>query len=253
MAALGLALEIFGPAALVAGIISLLIAAVALRRLPAAANERWLLPAAVAIGYFTGYLALPRSWAALVPQQGQAWQWLPYLGPLAAGCATIFPSQRVVRWFVLAGVAIASGSLLTPTWPIFSLPWPWSIVCLSAYLFCLNSLFHLGLPRFRSHHLLGLLSLAAAITAVGIAAAWSTRLAQLAAIGATALFGCWLPVFLAAKPTEQSSGGIIVVFAVLVGGAAFTACVDPEPPKWLLLLLPALPLLASPFARRKIS
>ena len=32
--------------------------------------------------FFAGYLALPRSWAALAPDQ--AWQWLPYLGIAAA-------------------------------------------------------------------------------------------------------------------------------------------------------------------------
>src|SRR5262245_35851631 len=119
MAALGPLLEIFGPAALVAGITSLLTAAIAVRRLPAAANAQWTLPAAVAVGYFAGYLTLPRSWAALVPQPGQAWQWLPYLGPLAAACATIFPSQVVLRRIAIAGLAIVTGSLLTPNWPIF--------------------------------------------------------------------------------------------------------------------------------------
>src|SRR5262245_34797907 len=192
MAALGLLLEIFGPAALVAGITSLVIAAIALRRLSATANDRWALPAAAAIGYFAGYLMLPRSWAALVPQSAQSWQWLPYLGPLAAACATIFQSQVILRRVVLAGLAIVSGSLLTPNWPIFGLAWPASIVVLTAYLLALCFVFELAFRRSAlSHGLLVLLSFAAAITAVGIGAALSTRLAQLAAIAATAFLGCW--------------------------------------------------------------
>jgi len=252
MAALGLALEIFGPAALVAGIASFLMAAIGHRRLPSA-SQRWTIPAALAIGYYAGYLVLPRSWAALVPQPQQAWQWLPYLGPLAAGCATLVGSRRRVHWLAMASLAIVSGALLTPTWPIFGLTWPVSIVILTAYLIGLELLLRFCLQRTSAFGLLGMLSPAAAIAALCIGIVLSTRIAQLAAIAATAFLGCWLAQFAVLKSNERSSSSIIPVFTILVAGTAFTACVDPDPPKWPLLLLPAVPIALSPFARRKIS
>jgi hypothetical protein len=253
MAALGLALEIFGPAALVAGVTSLLIVAIVQRWLPVVGSKCWALPVAVAFGYCAGYAALP-SWAALLPQQGRAWQWLPYLGVLAVCCAFINERYRVAHWLAAASLEILSASLLTPNWPIFGLSWPASIVVLSAYLFGLFCALEFSFRRSSlKGGFLALLSLAAAITAVGIGAALSTRLAQLAAIAATAFLGCWLATFFPARPTERTANGAIWVFTVLVGGAAFTACVEPEKPMTALLLLPALPLVASPFARRRIS
>jgi hypothetical protein len=81
----------------------------------------------------------------------------------------------------------------------------------------------------------------------------STRIAQLAALAAAAFLGCWLAALAAPKLEEGSLTSIIPIFTVLVAGTAFTACVDPDPPQWALLLLPAVPVALSPFARRKIS
>jgi len=273
MAALGLALEIFGPAALVAGVTTLVVALLGPCLFSPTANERFTFPAALAIGYCAGYAALPwsraafsqlagaidarehsnlqRMWTMIAPEQ--PWQWLPYLGVAVAAVGTAAQGRHwALRWLALSTTAILSGSLLTPTWAIFGVPWPASIGILSAYLLCIAAMLELLPSPLSVHALVALLALVAAVTAVCVAAAISVRFAQLASLAAAALAGCWLAGFAAGKPMEGARRGLIPIFVVLVGGVAFTACVEPERPLLALLVLPALPLATSPFARRTI-
>src|SRR5262245_31301822 len=131
---LGLASDIFvGLGTLAAAVTALVVAAVASRLLfPARLNERFGLAVAAATAFFVGYIFVFRWRSALAPEQ--AWEWLPYLGVVAASCAASVNHKRAIRWLVLAGLAIITASLLTPRWPIFGLSWPISIVVVAVYL-----------------------------------------------------------------------------------------------------------------------
>jgi hypothetical protein len=251
--ALGLALDIFGLAALVAGVTSLVVALSGARVLPPGMNERLTLPLALALGYCAGYVALPRNWAALVPQPAQSWQWLPHLAIATAAISIATVGRHLaLRLIVLIVVSVISGWLLTPTWPIFGLERPASIAILSGYIFVMTAVLGIAPPRRLSHPFIGLLALVAAIMSAWIGAAVSIRFAQLGAIAAAGLAGCWGAVFFSTRPTELAFRTLVPLYGVLVGGIAFIACVEPEPPLVALLLVPALPLVVSPFARRTI-
>lgn len=252
---MGLALDIFPPAAWLAAFASLAVVLLGGRLLPPAAHQRFSLPAAMAIGFLLGYCALPRSWAALVPQAGQAWQWLPYLGVVAAAaCSLIFrpESGGWIRWWLVPlGLAPLAGFLLAPTWPVFGLSWTVSIAIASMYLLSLCLALGAFVGRLPAGWLTGLLALTALGLAICIAAAISIRLANVGAVAAGALGGCWMSCFVS-RMAAPAPAALCIVFSALLGGIAFIACVEPDPPAVVLLVVPALPLVASPFARRTI-
>jgi hypothetical protein len=90
------------------------------------------------------------------------------------------------------------------------------------------------------------LTLVAMAVAVLLAAAVSLKYGQIAGIAAAALAGCGAAAFLAKRP--PATRGLIPAFAVLVGGAAFVGCIEPQPPLARMLLAPAAPLVLWPFA-----
>jgi len=241
---MGPALEIFGRAALLAGASALAAIWLGQRALRSSFNQRPTLTPAVAIGFFVGYVALPRGWAALIPRQEH--HWLPYLG-IAAG-AIVF-ARRPNRntwpgWLVLIGLTILAACLLTPSWPLFGVNRPLSIGIATIYFMVIASLLELLPSRLLNQAVLGLLTLAAGTAAVAIGAQVSIRFAQLAAIATGALAGCWLAQFIGARPSATSIRGLIPIFSVLVGGTCFIACVEPDPHATFLLALPFTPLLA---------
>lgn len=247
---MGLALQIFPPAAtLVAGATALVLALVG-RRLPRASSVRQ--PLALAAGYFAGHVVLLRSWTALVPQQ--AWDWLAYLGIAAAAAGALTSGRgRAGRWIALAASLLLAACLLTPSWPIVGVPWPASIAISGAYLFGLAALLELFPPRISAALEIGVLALAAAAVSVCVAAAISIQFAQRAAIASAALAGCAVACIARDQSAIATQAGISLVYLVLVGGIALTACFYPEQPLLALLLLPAAPLVARPFAWRTIS
>jgi hypothetical protein len=190
-------------------------------------------------------LVLPRSFAALVPQQNQAWQWLPYFGVITALLsASLSPMSRPAAWiFPLVIAACTAAAAFAPNWPIFELPPRWLHMVVACYLLIVGGPL-LYLPgRVQERWMLPALACSGAITAVGIGAMVSTRLAQLAALSAgafaaAAIVSAWL-----AKASERSLRNLIAVYAVLVGSPAWLAFVEPDPPQWPLLIVPLLPLL----------
>jgi hypothetical protein len=249
---LGLASDIFlGPGTLAAGVAALVLAAGCRRFLAAGQSERSGLAIALAAAFFIGFLAMFASTEALLPEQ--AWQWLPYVGIAAATAAALPFQHAVIRWPVLIGLSIIVGGTLTPRWPIFGLGWPISIVVLIGYSLLVIALLELCSPRQGFRLRLGVLALDAAIVAAAVGAEVSIVYGQLAAVAAAGLAGCWASTFIPPKPAELSLRALTPVFSVLVGGVAFTACVEPEKPLLWLLVLPLLPLAACPFARRTIS
>jgi hypothetical protein len=102
-------------------------------------------------------------------------------------------------------------------------------------------------------------AISAAINALAIGAVVSLRLAQLSAIpvgcfAAVAIGNLWL-----IRAGDHSIRSLIAIFAILTGGTAWLAFVEPDPPRPELLLAPLLPLLlwlplarGAPFARGRI-
>jgi hypothetical protein len=88
-----------------------------------------------------------------------------------------------------------------------------------------------------------LMTLAAVLLALATGAMVSVRLAQLAAIAAATFAGCSVVVVRrAGQSSDESAADVVPLYATLAGGAAWTACVDPDPPQLLLLAFPLLPL-----------
>jgi len=242
---MGLALEIFGLAAAVSLAVSFVVAWLAPRLLGAGARAFASQPIALTVGYCAGYLILPRSWAALVPDQ--SWHWLPVLSMLAAVATAAWSGRgrlALLPWFALVALAALAGHLLTPSWTVFGLSWPLSTVVAIGYFILIATSLECLPPRFLGQPMIALLAVAAALSAAAIGADVSLRFAQLAAIAAAGLAGCWLVGFFGARPSERSLRGLILSFAVLVGGIAFVACVEPDPPRARLLVLPLTPLIA---------
>jgi hypothetical protein len=262
---MGLALDIFPLATLVAGMTSLLLA-LALRRLLApAASERFALPTALSLGYCAGYAALPLSrvaferltttilagedrslsgmWSLIAP--AQSWQWLPYLGVAVASAAVIPASgqdARRWRWPGLSSSAILAACLLTPSWPVFGAHQPLSIGVAMGYFLLLAIPLELLPARVLGRVFVGLMALSAGLSAVAIGIGVSLRLAQLAAIAAGGFAGCSLAEFLSPGTSTLSIRRLIPLFMVLIAGSAFVGAVEPDPPLAMLLASPATPL-----------
>jgi len=242
--ALDLALEIFGLAAAGALVASLAVAWMARRITPARASGYYIAPCAVAIGFFAGYVVLPREWAALIPDPNQRWQWLPYGGLMAAlfavGCPPA-PKSQAWRFAVIAAAPIAA-YYLTPNWPVFGLPQQQLRWALVMYLLLVGVPLQYLPARLLDQELLAAMAAAAALTAVATGAMVSSKLAQLAAIAAGGLAGSWIAGLLGGKRGQLPGQSVVSVYAVLVGGIAWLACVEPDPPKLALLAIPLAPL-----------
>ena len=236
--AIGLALDIFCWQALVAGIVSLTIAWSASRFLPTIARERFSLPAAAAIGLFAGYVLLPRDSAPLLPSQSR--DFLPYLALIAA-VASAFAAGRqpFIRWTIFLITIALAASLLTPAWPIIGLTRPASIVLLIIYFLLLSLLLESVPPRLTGRTYVALFSLSAAALAVVVGAYLSIKFAQLAAIAAASLAGCFVAACIA---PQQPTRSLISVFVVVVGGLAYVSSVEPDPPLAGFLVIPLIAL-----------
>src|SRR6478609_5193576 len=102
---------------------TLVIAVIGSRWLRSGRGSDFVLPCAVVIGFFVGYLVLPRSFTALVPQQNQPWQWLPYFAAITAILsASLSPISRPAAWILpLVVSACIAAAAFAPSWPIFGL------------------------------------------------------------------------------------------------------------------------------------
>jgi len=242
--AIGLALDIFGLPALAA--LAASITLVLLGRAVAPARPAVLLPWLVSVSFIAGYALLPREWASWLPRQDQPWQWLPYCGlipALAASLAALARSNRL-RWLGAISAVVVCAILLVPSWQVLGLS-RWTMRCAAGIYLLIICVPLLLLPAaLPGRPLMVLMSMAAVLLALGTGAMVSVRLAQLAAIAAAAFAGCCInPVQRAGRSTEESAAGIVSIFAALVGGVAWTACIDPDPPQLMLLAFPLLPLM----------
>jgi hypothetical protein len=241
--ALGIALEIFGPPALAAGLVTAGLIWIGFRCLRTS-DRLLVIPVAVAGGFVLGCFLLKRSTLPLVPDQ--AWHWLPYLtlavAALSAAIAQGYETHRLSAVLAVVAVAWLSGGVLTPNWPLFGKTWPVSIVWLGLYLSVLSMPLFLIASEPNKDWLAAAMALTAMIVTVTIAAMVSFRLAQPAGIAAGSLTAAFVCLMLLRPRETNIIRSLTPLNALLVGGSAFTAGVEPDPPLTWLLAIPLLPL-----------
>jgi hypothetical protein len=229
---------LLGPLAIAA------LAAWALGRWPGDTARRWRLPAAVALGALFG-LAWSHGWSTLQPTRH--WHWLAPLAATAAILGAVGRNPHAApfdRLALAALLAILAASGLVPGWKEIAPHRPWYVAGLAAYL----ALLTLAVGSIRNTDLLSRASLVlpALILAGPVAAGVSLTYAQLALAGASALAGALL------LAPGADLRPLAPLYAVLVGGSAFIAALEPRPPVPGLLAVAAVPLvlpLADRFAR----
>jgi hypothetical protein len=225
---------------LVPATVSFSVALLCHRILPRTVARRWMLPAALSVGFAIGYVVLP-EWAEIVP--ARHWQWIPYLGVATALAGAVGRARGIwfpERWLIHGLVAAAAALLLVPDWPELDPPRVQLVPIVAGWLFLLFMALPPLAERIASVWLLAHLCAAAVVTALAIAAFVSLKYAQLAGLAAASLVGCSAAALFLRQHAEPRS--VMPVFAVLVGGSAFTGYIDPQPPLTGLLLLPAAPL-----------
>jgi hypothetical protein len=221
----------------------------------------FVLPCAVVAGFFAGYLVLSRDFAAIVPQQNRPWQWLPWFAAITAILsASLSPLSRPAAWILpLIVSACMAAAVFAPSWPIFGLTRRPLHLVVAMYL-VLSGGPLLYLPdKVRERWLLPVFTISGVIAAVVVGAMVSTRLAQLVAISAGAFAAAAIAAKWLIKASDRSFRSLIAIFSILVGGTAWLAFVEPDPPQPMLLLVALIPLLLwcgalirVPFARSNI-
>jgi hypothetical protein len=244
---MNLAIELLGVGLIVPAAIAGVLAWCALQFGDARRIQLYALPAAVAVAYSVSYALLP-EWAALAPERH--WHWLPYLGLAAAvlgpaGLAAGRPAWT--RALAMTALAVGAAYLLVPAWPDLQPPRRLSIALVAVYLSSLILAVEWLGPRVSTAWLLGLLALGGGALTITVAALVSVRFGVLAAMVAGALAGCWLACMFYRKSSLPDSRCVAPLFAVLVGGAAYVGGIEPQPPLWWLLLIPAIPLAIGAF------
>jgi hypothetical protein len=207
------------------------------RGLPRSAARRYALAVAVAVGVLAG--SGPQTNG--LPTQHR--DWIPFLAlgtaalaPLALARGVFFPE----RWVLSLILAIVAAEQLVPDWESLQPARTQHVGFLSLYLFLLL----IGLPpladQLSTRMLLAIFTIAAAVLAGMVLVSVSVLYAQTGGLLVMALVGCCLATFWYGDAMQVR--GLAPVWAIIAGGLAFVAYIEPEPPLEGLLLLPAAPL-----------
>jgi hypothetical protein len=209
--------------------------------------ERYAPALALGAGYLAGYLLLPDR-GDLLPRSH--WHWTPWL---AVGATLLGPvaAARGLRSFdcgsVLAAASIVAACLLAPTYADLQPPRATVIPLLAGALSLLAAALEALSPRFSARAWLAYMTMSAAATTALIGLAVSATFALAAAVATAALAGSWLATL--GRGDSGQVRGLGLPFAIVFGGWAFVAGIEPREPQWPLLLLPAAPLALVCFAR----
>jgi hypothetical protein len=218
---------------LVPALIAFAVVAAARRWMPGHVAGRHAIGVAAASAFFLGYVLLP-AWAPLKP--ASAWQWIPYLSLLASLAGS---------WMLWGGVpfalSLAAAWFLVPTWPDLQPSRPVYIALLTGYLLLLIVLLRALAARISVRLQWMMLSISSLTLAVLLAKDISLLFGHLAGIAAAAMIGVSLAC---ARHQEATSQALLPVYAILIGGLAFVGYLQPEPPAYALMLVPAAPLAA---------
>jgi hypothetical protein len=224
--------------------VALAVALLLRRHLPENVAGRLALPVAVAAGYFA-CCWLVGEWS-LLPQRPR--QWLPYLG-----CAAAFLGQRGkpswVNWIAWTVLAAIGAWLLVPTWDSLWPPRPVMVPLLATYWLLVMGLLANLPDRLTGTLFTKLLAAAALASALLILIGVSIKIGQFSLAAAAALAGSaaslllWRSRRATADQALLSERALVPIFAILVGGLAFSGTIDPPAgPLPIILLAPAAPL-----------
>jgi hypothetical protein len=177
----------------------------------------------------------------LVPMQ--FWEWLPYLGLLAAFVSGISRAVGLVRgerWVAIYLFAMLAGWLTVPHWPELYPVWPAQIALFSVTAVLVVALLEPLPERLPRGALPFWLVVVAAWSSLLVIAEVSVSFGQLAALPAGGLAGCAIAAFV--KADAEIGRGLPLPYATLVGGYAYVAAVYPTTPLWPLAAVPLAPL-----------
>ena len=245
-----LAIEILGFGGILPATVSIATVFLLRRVSPRNVSGRYAAAVGFALAFFVGYVLLP-SPAALVP--ARHWHWLPYLGIGAAIIGPVGLATGVSKpesWLLHFLLAIVAAWLLVPTWSSLQPPRSVYIPILIGYFFLLTA-FLTPLPaRLPGRLFPTLLFVVSACVATLIAAFVSVSYGRIAGVAAAATFGSLVTSGL---HNDDENTGLLPAYVVVVGGAAFVGCVEPQPPLIGILCLPATPLALWVFMLRPLN
>jgi hypothetical protein len=207
---------------------------------PQDAARRYASSLALAAGALIGFVALQAN-KTLVPTQ--YWEWLPYLGLLAAFVAGFTRAAGVFRgerWVALYLFAMLAGWLTVPHWPELYPAWSAQVALFGVAIVVVSVSLERLPARLPPGALPTWLAVVAASSSLLIMAEVSVTFAQLAALPAGALAGCTIAAVL--KADAEVARGLALPYATLVGGYAYVAAIYPTSPLWPLAAVPLAPL-----------
>jgi hypothetical protein len=217
--------------------------------------RRYAFAVPVAVGFVLGHWLNPDR-LPLVPDRH--WQWLPYLTLLVASVGGFSRPERYwgerAAEIALLGFTVVAAVWLVPTWESLQPPWPVMILLLCVYLFVLPRLM-LTWPYpafFRNRRLLFLTTGVLFATVAYIAIEVSLKIGGSLVPAVAAMSGVCLASLWLKRDNEIGFqfeiAGLIPVFALIAGGGAFVGAIELPEPRYLLLFIPASPLMLWLFA-----
>ena len=233
-------LETIGCGLLLPAALSVVVTWAFLRALPRDVALRFAGAVGCAVGFFVGYALLePRH---LRP--ATYWQWLPWLGIVAAVAAPIGLVSRVpsvCRWTLWLVISVVSAWLLVPTWVDLKPSRDVYVALVTACVFLLTAQLDM-LGRRTSGTMFSLsLCVSASCGAVLLAAFVSVRFGLLTVAAAAALSGCWVISF--RDSSRELVRGVTLFYSVVVGGLLLTGQVAAVLPSVCFALILAAPLM----------
>jgi hypothetical protein len=210
------------------------------RLLPDGIAARYRLAAAFALAVFVGFAAGPQR-KSFIPEE--FWDWVPYLGVLAAivaGAARANRISHIARWVMIAVVAALAAWLVVPTWEDLAPPRPVHLAAVAVGIAALALLLEPLSKRLPGRAFPWWLMVTAGACALLILAEVSETFGRLAALPASALVGCLLAAWLTTAAADW--GSLALPYAVVVGGYTYTSAIYPSPPLVPLVFAPFAPL-----------
>jgi hypothetical protein len=198
--------------------------------LPAEMHSRYGLTLGAGVGLLVGYGLLP-AWAPWQPTT--YWHWLPYLGLAAAGVGSLTLASGIhwaERWIAALLLAGLSAWYLVPTWGQLEPTRVWHVTVLAAYMAALIACLAPLSRQMAADRWLAYLGTSAFVSAVTTAIAVSLRFGQVGTILAASLLGLAAIAWLSPATIQPiRSQTIVPWYAILVGGMAYVAYVNPSP------------------------
>jgi hypothetical protein len=204
---------------------------------PSEVARRYRCGVAFALAAFIGFVLLP-STNTLAPDQ--FYEWILYLAILAAFLSGLIRAEGVTRgerWTAVYVFAPIAAWMIVPQWPELFPAWriQWAGMALAIML--LTALLH-PLPQLLPGSAFPWwLMLAAATISILI---FGETFIMLTALPAGALAGCGIAALCVREPPDWRS--LVLPYALVISGFAYTGAVYPSEPRWPMLLVPVAPL-----------